>query len=121
MKLSIIYAFLTCGIYATIATITTHRSYYSRESGDILDVRDPWHGEDLLSFSTRVVWDKEGSEDHHGQELGPRYLDSSYELSDREFEEIETRQVAQVVKLAFKGIMKVIEAITKQIQADKDV
>ncbi|KJA21578.1 hypothetical protein HYPSUDRAFT_67703 [Hypholoma sublateritium FD-334 SS-4] len=120
MKLATIYAFFTFGISVTVG-ITTAPFPHPRGSRDVLDARDPWDGADVVYYYTRVVWDREGSADNSSQELGARYLDSSYELSDREYEEIEIRQVAQVVKLAVKGIMKVIEAITKQIAADKDM
>ncbi|KAF8959829.1 hypothetical protein BDZ97DRAFT_2077844 [Flammula alnicola] len=116
MKFLIVYAFL--GFLTAVTAIPSQ----SVEGTNYISRRDSWSDD---SLADRYFADEDSLQErdnlYDDDSLGARYLDPFYELSEREYEEIEARQVAQIAKLAIKGIIKLVHLIQDQINKDKDM
>lgn len=104
-----------------LAASAASSSFYD-DSSDIIS-RDEWT--DDIDFQRRNYLDEdslyEREDIYDVSDLEARYFDSSYELSEREFEEVEARFAAVAVRVAVQGIKLVVEAIQGQIEKDKNV
>ncbi|KAF9473868.1 hypothetical protein BDN70DRAFT_867029 [Pholiota conissans] len=117
MKFTAIYTIL--GLALAAAAIPSH--YEPRAiSNDIqsreFDMEDYQERSDMYEDS---VQERDYDDDNY---LGARYLDSNYELSEREFLEMERRGGAgAIAKVLVKGIEAIVNAIKGAIQQDKDM
>lgn len=78
-----------------------------------IDVREPSWDDETSLFLERSEFDDENS-------LGARYLDSNYELSEREYAEVEERFVQAILGVA-RTVLQVVNLIKGQIEKDKGV